>query len=348
MAFLIFELLYTSKIGMEKDNKNKRAIIIYRGKKGPEIKVRLKRETVWLSQKQIADLYQKGVPAVNEHIKNIFREKELDEKSTIRKFRIVQAEGSRKVERDMDFYNLDMILSVGYRVSSKQATQFRIWATKTLKNYLIKGFAINENRLIKQADILKELQGTIDFLREKSKHELLSGREQDVLQLLSGYSRSLTLLEQYDKNKLKIRAGKKAVFIFEYENARKIIKELKEKLTESKEAGDLFGREYPGKFEAVISGIYQTFGGKDLYESLEEKAAHLLYFTIKDHPFVDGNKRVASFLFVYFLDKNNYLHKDSGERKINDNALVALALLVAVSDPKEKDTMIKIIANLIK
>jgi death-on-curing family protein len=331
---------------MEKEIK-KGEIIIYKSKDGPRLDVRLEKETVWLTQKQIAELFGKGIPAINEHIKNIYKEGELSGKSTIRKFRIVQIEGSRKVEREVDLYNLDVVLSVGYRVNSKRATRFRIWATNTLKQYLIQGYTINQKRLLQKSQNLEELQKAISFLREKSKNELLAGQEQEILSLLEDYSKSLSLLEQYDKNKLKSPKGKKAGFVLKYETVQEVIGKIKNDLVKKKEASDLFGRETGHKLESIIKNLYQTFGGKELYKNLEEKAAQLLYLIIKDHPFVDGNKRIASFLFVYFLSRNRYLLKKSGERKINDNALVALALLTATSQPKEKDVIIKIVMNLL-
>ena len=330
---------------MPKEEFKKGEIIIYKSKTGPKLEVRLEEDTVWLTQKQMALLFDKGVSTINEHIKNIFRERELKENSVIRKFRITASDGKTY---ETNFYNLDVIISVGYRVKSLRGTQFRIWATKTLKDHLIKGYTINEKRLLETRNKLKELQSTISFLQEKSKHQLLSGQEGEILNLLSSYAKTLTLLEQYDKNKLKLNRKTKEKFVLKYEEAKKIIDEIKKNLIAKKEASDLFGREIEEKFRAVLGNIYQIFNKKELYPSLEEKAAHLLYFTIKDHPFVDGNKRIGSFLFVYFLDRNNYLYRQSGERKINDNALVALSLLIAISEPKDKDILIKIITNLLE
>ncbi|MCL5004747.1 MAG: virulence RhuM family protein, partial [Patescibacteria group bacterium] len=250
-------------------------------------------------------------------------------------------------DKPVEFYSLDVILSVGYRVSSARAIHFRKWATKILKQYLIKGYAINEKRLLEAREKFKELQTAISFLQSKSKKELLVGQEKEILNLLADYSKTLTLLQQYDAGKLKEKKGIRAKFGLIYKNCLKIIFELKKELIAKKEAGDLFGQERGENFEGIIKGLYQTFGGKELYPTIEDKASHILYLIIKDHPFSDGNKRTASFLFVYFLDKSNYLFRKSGERKINDNALVALALLIAESDPKEKETMIKIIKNLI-
>jgi death-on-curing family protein len=331
-----------------KEEFKKGEIIIYKSKEGPQLEVRLEEETVWLTQKQMAVLFDKGIPTINEHIKNIYKESELKQNSTIRKFRIVQTEGDRRVERDIDFYNLDVIISVGYRVKSLRGAQFRIWATKTLKEHLVKGYTINERRLLQTQNQLKELQGAIAFLQEKSKNELLLGQEQEILNLLSAYSKTLTLLEQYDKETLTLAKKAKGKFVLRYDEARKVIDGIKKDLVAKKEAGDLFGQENSDKFKGILGNIYQTFDKKELYPSLEEKAAHLLYFVIKDHPFVDGNKRIASFLFVFYLNKNNFLYKQSGEKKINDNALVALALLIAISDPRDKDVLVKIMTNLLE
>jgi death-on-curing family protein len=295
----------------------------------------------------MALLFNKDIRTINEHIKNIYKERELEKNSTIRKFRIVQKEGKRKVERNVDFYNLDVIISVGYRVKSLRGTQFRIWATKTLKDHLIKGYTINEKRLLQAQNKLKELQGAISFLQEKSKHKLLAGQEYEILNLLSNYAKTLTLLEQYDKEKIILKNKGRGKFILNLDEVQDIIKNIKKELLNKNEASDLFGVDNSGKLQGILKGIYQTFNKKELYPSLEEKAAHLLYFIIKDHPFIDGNKRIASFLFIYFLDKNEYLYKPNGEKKINDNALTALSLLIAISSPKDKDILIKIITNLI-
>ncbi|TAN58614.1 Fic/DOC family protein [Patescibacteria group bacterium] len=320
-------------------------IVIYKTAKGPELEVRLNEETVWLDAHQIATLFGTQRPAIVKHINNIYQTGELEQKSTCSILEQVAADG--KI-RKMNLYNLDIIISVGYRVNSKKATQFRIWATNTLKDYLLKGYAINEKRLLNAQEKFKELQSAISFLQEKSKYELLSGQEHEILNLLANYSKTLTLLEQYDKDNLSVSKKGKGKFILGYEEAQKVISALKKDLIAKKEAGDLFGQEYEGKLQGIIGNIYQTFSGKELYSSLEEKAAHLLYFIIKDHPLADGNKRTASFLFVYFLDKNNFIYRESGENKINDNALVALALLIAISDSKDKEIMIKVITNLLQ
>ncbi len=329
---------------MKKDKFKKGEIIIYKTPQGPQLDVRLEQETVWLDAHKMARIFNVERPAIVKHINNIYKTGELDKKSTCSILEQVAADG--KV-RQMNLYNLDMIISVGYRVNSKRATQFRIWATKTLKEHLVRGYTINEQRLLVAKDRFTELQNAISFLQEKTKHKLLAGQEQEILELLSGYSKTLVILEQYDKNELKIPIGRKATFVFDFSEARKVVKGLRQEVISSKRASNLFGQEYEGKFEAIIKNLYQALGGKELYKTLGEKAANLLYLTIKDHPFVDGNKRIASFLFVYFLDKNKYLRRETGERKINDNALVALALLIAVSEPKDKDIIVKITTNLL-
>ncbi len=329
---------------MEKEIK-KGEIVIYRSSDGPKIEVRLEGENIWLMQEQIALLFGTQRPAITKHLNNILKEGELEEKSVSSILEHTASDGKKYKTK---FYNLDAVISVGYRVNSSHATQFRIWATKTLRDYLVKGYAVNEKRLLEAENKFNELQTTVDFLRRKSKHELLIGQEQEILNLLADYSKTLTLLEQYDKEKVTLSKNGKGSFVLNHAVAKKAIEEIKKELINRKEAGDLFGTDVQDRLAGILGNILQTFDKKELYPSIEEKASHLLYFIIKDHPFTDGNKRIGSFLFVYFLDKNRYLYKENGEKKINDNALTALSLLVAISDPKEKDTMIKIITNLIK
>lgn len=325
-------------------NNNTDKIIIYRSSKGPELKVRLEKDNIWLTQAQISMLFGTKRPAITKHLGNIFSSGELNEKSVCSVLEHTAADGKAYKTQ---FYDLDAIISVGYRVNSKEATQFRIWATKTLKDHIVKGFTVNERRLLDTEDKLKNLQDTIRFLQEKTEHKLLNGREAEILSLISSYSMTLTLLDQYDNDNLTLRKKGRAGYIFTYDEAKKVINELKNDLAARNEASDLFGNEVENKLKSVFGATYQTFDGKELYRSIEEKAAHLLYFIIKDHPFTDGNKRTASFLFVYYLDRNRYLHKKNGEKKISDSSLVTIALLVAISEPREKEKMIKIISNLI-
>lgn len=318
-------------------------IVIYKSPQNEiQVEVRFEKETVWLRQEEIAKLFGKERSVITKHINKIFADREVDKKSNVQKMHIA---GS---DKPVNFYNLDVILAVGYRVNSARAIHFRQWATKILKDYLLKGYAINKKRLLEAQDRFKELQETISFLQEKSRHELLAGQEKEILNLLANYSKTLTLLEQYDKENLQLVHQTKEHYILEYQEVKKIIERIKKELIDKKEASDLFGQENSDKFKAILGNIYQTFGQKELYPSLEEKAAHLLYLTIKDHPFVDGNKRIASFLFVYYLDKNNFLYRLNGEKKINDNALTSLSLLIAISQPDEKEKLIKIVTNLLE
>lgn len=330
---------------MKKEKSHKSKIILYKiSKNEVELKVKLEEDTVWLSLDQMAVLFQRDKSVISRHIKNIFKEKELEQKSVIANFATTAADG--KIYQ-VDYYNLDVIISVGYRVKSQNGVKFRIWASNILKQYLINGYAINEKRILEAQGRFNELQEAVLFLQKQSQKELLKGQETEILRLLADYSKTLSLLEQYDKGQLQAQKGKKTAFVLQYNDCIKVIAELKRELIAKKEAGDLFGAERDGSFAGIIRGLYQTFDRKELYPTIEDKASHLLYLTIKDHPFTDGNKRIASFLFVLYLDRSNYLFKKSGERKINDNALTALALLIAESDPKDKDVMIKIIKNLI-
>lgn len=317
-------------------------IIIYKtAKNEADLKVRFKDESVWLRQNEISALFGKERSVVTKHINNIFTDGEIDRKSNVQKMHIANS------DKPAEFYSLDVILAVGYRVNSSRAIHFRQWATRILKRYLTRGYAINEKRLMEAREKFNELQNAIGFLSEKAKRELLAGQEKEILNLLSSYAKTLTILDQYDKGEIKETKGVKSKFVLSYENCLRIISELKKELTLKREAGDLFGQERGGSFEGIIKGLYQTFGKKELYPTIEDKASHILYLIIKDHPFSDGNKRSGAFLFVYFLGKSDYLYRQNGEKKIGDNALTALALLVAESDPKEKETMIKIIKNLI-
>jgi len=309
------------------------------------IEVKLEKETVWLSQKQMAELFDKDSDTIGLHLKNIYKSGELEEISTTEKYSVVRQEGKRKVKREIKFYNLDAIISVGYRVNSKRGVLFRKWATQLLKDYLIKGYAINQQRLQKQAEQLNELKETIKILGNTLEYkELTNDESKGLLKIISDYSYALEILDQYDYQTLKIEnTSGKEVYQLTYEEAIRQIELVKKTYGNS----ELFGHEKDNSFESSIATIYQTFGGVDLYPSIEEKAANLLYFIVKNHSFSDGNKRIAAFLFLYFLEKNGLLFTETGKKRIADNALVALTLMIAVSKPDEKETMIKVIVNLI-
>lgn len=329
----------------EIDTKNQSNIVIYEANDGQlAIDVKLEDETVWLSQSQMAGIFNKSKKTISEHVTNIFQEKELDQTSVVRNFRTTAADSK---DYDVNYYNLDVIISVGYRVKSKEGTQFRIWATKVLREHLVQGFTINPKQLQNRG--LQEFEKAIALIKNVvSNAELTNDQSLGLLDVITKYAGSWILLQKYDENNLSLPSSShRPASILDYNEAQVAITELRNKLSQTNETMGLFGSEREHMFEGIVGNIYQTFGGEDLYPSIEAKAAHLLYFIIKDHPFSDGNKRIGSFLFILFLAKNNYLLDKNGERKFNDNALVALALLVAESDPKQKEIMILLIMNLI-
>jgi len=329
---------------------NKGEILIYESvDQQTLVEVKLEADTVWLTQKQMADLFQTTPQNITVHLKNIFEEGELEEPATCKEYLQVQTEGARQVSRQAKFYNLDVIVSVGYRVNSKRGTQFRIWATHRLKDYLVRGYALNEKRLQLLSQSLNELEQTVQVIRQTGNTESLQLTEvQGLLDIITHYTQSFVLLNQFDSNELQTgQVDENITYEIQYDEAAAAIAELKLKLITQKEATALFGNQKDDSFKGILGNIVQTFGGEYLYRSIEEQAANLLYLTIKNHPFNDGNKRIGAFLFVWFLEKNKHRFKKSGELKINDNALVALALLVAQSDPADKDLMVKLVMNLI-
>lgn len=330
----------------KKDNFPKGEIVIYKTKDGKaKFEVNLREETVWLNQDQMVDLFQRDQSVVSRHINNVFKEGELDKKSNMHFLHIANS------DKPVVFYSLDVVISLGYRVKSKRGTEFRVWATKVLRDHIIKGFTLNEKRLKEQKlGKLQELESAIALLQGAIRNRDLNKIEAEgLLKVITDYANSWILLQKYDEGKLAIpKKSSKFFWELDYEEAKKAIAELKSNLIKSKNATEIFGQERGHGLDAIIGNLNQSFGGKKLYPNIEQQAAHLLYFVIKDHPFVDGNKRSASFLFILYLSKNNYLLNKKGERKINDNALVALALLVAESNPKEKDVMVALIANLLQ
>jgi hypothetical protein len=325
---------------MQKNDSN---IVIYETPDGETIiDVRLEGDTVWLSQAQLAILYDTDRTSIGRHIRNIYNSGELDEESTCAKNAQVQIEGNRRVKRITYTYNLDMIISVGYRVNSKHATNFRIWANRILKEYLIKGYAINHNARVEQ---LEELKRTIAIMSNViAAHQITKDEAVGLLQVISDYSYALDTLDRYDYQQLEIsQTTIDSRFIATYDNAMEALGTLKEKFGGS----DLVAHEKDDSFKSTMGVLYQTWGGNELYPSVEEKAANLLYLTVKNHSFSDGNKRIAAFLFLWFLEKNGILYREDGSRLLDNNTLVALTLMIAESNVEEKDIMTKVVINLI-
>lgn len=294
-----------------------------------EVPISAKDETVWLNRQQMATLFDRDIKTIGKHIKNAINE-ELSGTSTVAKFATVQLEGTRQVERLIEYYNLDVIISVGYRVKSKRGVAFRKWANSVLKEYIIKGYAINQQRLNQLNQVLRIMKRSETALDAKQ-----------VLTVVERYNKALDLLDDYDHQKLEKPKGNKTTYILTYEECRKVIDEMKFS-SDSK----LFGNEKDDSFKGSIGNIYQSFAGVDIYPSLEEKAANLLYFVTKNHSFSDGNKRIAATMFLYFLDRNGVLFTNH-EKLIDDHTLVALVIMIAESRPEEKDVMISIIMNCI-
>jgi prophage maintenance system killer protein len=330
----------------QSDNTLQSPVVIYQSADGSiATEVRLVGETVWLSQKQMADLFDKNVPNINEHISNIYSEGELETAATIRKFRIVRQEGKRQVEREIEHYSLDVIISVGYRVKSKQGTQFRIWANRILKDYLVQGYTLNQQRLEAQQEKMAELKQAIALSARLIHNKELSNTEsQGILAILEKYSHALTVLDDYDHQRLQVVGTRtRALPKIAYDEAMRQILLWRRQ----EDLGGLFGNEKDDSFKSSLNTIYQTFDGKELYPSIEEKAANLLYFIVKNHSFTDGNKRIAAAIFVWFLQRHEFLYNAEGEKRIADNALVAFTLLIAESKPDEREMMVKVIINLI-
>ena len=322
---------------------NKGEIIIYQSSDGQtELDVRLEGDSVWLSQAQMAQLLQVRPQNITMHIRNVYKEGELERTLTCKDFLQVQDEGGRLISRKIKFYNLDVIISVGYRVKSMRGTQFRIWANRVLKEYLIQGYAINRNVKAEQLD---ELKRTIAIMNEVLAAKSVTKDEAiGLLRVISDFAYGLDTLDRYDYQQLEITdTTADEPFRATYESAMEALQVLKAQFG----ASDLFAREKDGSFHSTMGAIYQTFGGRDLYPSVEEKAANLLYLTTKNHSFSDGNKRIAAFLFLWFMEKNGILYREDGSRLIDNNTLVALTLMIAESRTEEKDIMTKVVVNLI-
>lgn len=325
-------------------------IIVYEAPDGSaQVDVRLERETVWLSQQQMADLFGRERSVVTKHIRNAFREGELDPQATSAKFAQVRFEGGRTVTREVDHFNLDVIISVGYRVKSLRGTQFRIWATRTLREHLLRGYTLNERRLAERG--LGEIEQAVGLLaRTLSAHALVTDEGQAVLDVVRRYTRSWRLLLEYDEERLAERPAEpvEPAVSLSLSDARAAAASLREDLEPRGEAGALFGQERGDALAGIVGAIEQTFGGEPLYPSTQVRAAHLLDFVIKDHPFSDGNKRIGTLIFLEYLRRNGLLLRADGQPRLADNAMVALALLVAESEPSQKELMIRLVLNLLE
>jgi len=321
---------------------NHGSIVLYQTEDGQTtLDVQLQEETVWLTQAQMVELFQRDKRTVSEHIRNIFREGELNEEAVVLKSRTTAADG--KSYRTA-FYNLDVVISVGYRVKSQRGTQFRNWATSVLKDYLVRGYALNQRRLAEKG--IEEMRGVLGLFADTlEQQQLVNEIGLAVLDLVRRYATTWKLLLQYDEDKLVLpaTAHRREGAIFDLLTVRQAIECLRSELDARGEATELFGRERGESLAGILGAIHQTFGGEDLYPSIEEKAAHLLYFVIKDHPFSDGNKRIGSFLFLLYLQECGLIETI----RFGNNALVALALLVAASDPAQKEVLIRLIVNLL-
>ena len=314
-----------------KDNSNigNELILFETEDRAVTLTVPVNQEMVWLSRNQMAELFDRDIKTIGKHINNALRE-ELDN-STVAKFATVQNEGGREVERFIEYYNLDVIISVGYRVKSKRGVEFRKWANSVLRQYILRGYAVNNNRIAQLGEVIQIMKRTQNSLDSKQ-----------VLSVIERYSTALDLLDAYDHQNMSRPKGNAATYVLTYEECMEIIASMR-----FGDESDIFGKEKDGSFEGSIGNIYQSFAGQDLYPTLEEKAAHLLYFVTKNHSFLDGNKRIAATVFLYFLDRNGVLFID-GEKTIDDHTLVALTIMIAESKPDEMEMMITVIMNCMK
>jgi len=313
----------------DSSNKGNELILFETEDRAVTLTVPVNQEMVWLSRNQMAELFDRDIKTIGKHINNALRE-ELDN-STVAKFATVQNEGGREVERFIEYYNLDVIISVGYRVKSKRGVEFRKWANSVLRQYILRGYAVNNNRIAQLGEVIQIMKRTQNSLDSKQ-----------VLSVIERYSTALDLLDAYDHQNMSRPKGNAATYVLTYEECMDIIASMR-----FGDESDIFGKEKDGSFEGSIGNIYQSFAGQDLYPTLEEKAAHLLYFVTKNHSFLDGNKRIAATVFLYFLDRNGVLFID-GEKTINDHTLVALTIMIAESKPDEMEMMITVIMNCMK
>ena len=308
------------------------------------IEVNLANETVWLSLNDLVKLFERDKSVISRHIGNVFKEGELDRTATVANYATVQREGDREITRDIEYFNLDVIISVGYRVKSQRGTNFRIWATNVLKSKLLDNVRKTNLHAGNVEDKYLQLINTIHIAANAASNDELNASEaKGILKILQEYAYALETLDKYDHQQLAIsETSRQEVQKLSYQEAKRLIEEWQS----VQKTGELFGREKDESFKSSLNSIYQTFNGVDVYPSIEEKAANLLYFIVKNHSFADGNKRIAAGLYVYFLDKNNALYKSDGSKKIGDNALVAITIMIAESRTEEKDVMVKLVVNL--
>lgn len=319
--------------------------VIYQNDVDASIQIKLENQSLWLSQAQMAELFEKDSDTIGLHLKNIYASGELEEVATTEQSSVVRQEGKRQVRRKIKFYNLDAIISVGYRVNSKKGTQFRIWATQILKEYLVKGYSINQQRFEQNAAELEQAIALIKKTASSPERNLDSAT--GLVEIISRYTQTFLWLQRYDEGLLQAPTGQRGGVLLEPTQAMAALQQLKIDLMQRQEATHLFAQLRGDGLAALLGNLQQTAFGEEVYSSIESKAAHLLYFVIKNHPFVDGNKRSAAFLFVDFLYRNDRLFNERGDAVINDTGLAALTLLVAESDPKQKETLIRLIMNLL-
>ena len=325
---------------MAEQNEDTRGeIVLYQGQDGTvELDVRLERESLWLSLNQIAALFERDKSVISRHLRNVYATAELDRAATVAFFATVQDEGGRTVERQVEYFNLDAILSVGYRVNSKRGTQFRIWATRVLRDHLLQGYSVNERRLQELKQSLRVVGQVLD------RYDVSSDQAQALLRVVTDYARALDILDDYDHQRVRLGAVRRGEARgIDYEEAIAIVAQLRTTYGGS----ELFGREKDASLRGSLGAVMQAFDGADVYPSLEEKAAHLLYFLVKNHSFVDGNKSIGAALFLWFMEKNGMLYRPDGAKRVADNALVAITLMIAESAPDQREILTRIIVELI-
>lgn len=325
-------------------------VLVYEAPGGEiRVDVRLERETLWLSLNQIADLFDRDKSVISRHVRNVFSTGELAREATVAKIATVQREGGRTISREVEYFNLDAILSVGYRVNSKRGTQFRIWATRTLRDHLLQGYSLNARRLAEQG--VEDLQQAVSLLTKTLQNRgLVTDEGLSVLHVVERYTRTWRLLLEYDEQRLTTSPSRPVppVGRLTLDDARTAVRAVRANLAERGEAGALFGQERGEALAGSLAAVEQTFGGAPLYPSAQSRAAHLLYFVIKDHPFSDGNKRIGALLFLEYLRRHDLLWRPNGQPRLADNTVVAVALLIAESAPAQKDLMVRLVISLLE